>query len=328
MTEKIFTGPYAVLLKDFISFKRSAGFKMYGLENRLIQLDKFMSSRPVDDSTVGLTKEDFKIWMELSNPGVSNPTRYHRACTFRSFSEYLIMLGHPSFMPRLPKFKSDFIPYIFTRAEIAAIFRESDKLTLGRRHLTSVRYAMPTLLRMLYSTGMRIGEAVKLKHSDVNLDKGVIVLRECKNGQDRVIPISPSLKEVCKDFVRYKEKNGIPCGEYSNFFTAPDGHVFAHSCIYSTFRIILTRAGIPYFGRGRGPRLHDLRHTFCVHSLAKMSEEGNELQYSMPLLMTYMGHQSIDATNRYVRLTKYMYPQLIEKVSKHYINIFPDLRDE
>jgi integrase len=72
--------------------------------------------------------------------------------------------------------------------------------------------------------------------------------------------------------------------------------------------------------------MHDLRHTFCVNALLKLSEAGMDLYYSMPVLSTYVGHKSVEATNRYVRLTSELYPQLLTKVNTAYQYIFPETR--
>jgi integrase/recombinase XerD len=181
------------------------------------------------------------------------------------------------------------------------------------------------LLRLLYSTGLRISEALNLRHRDVNLDKECLVLRACKNGQDRVVPISKSLTEVCKDYYVYKHKQLIDTSPDTYFFTALNGNRCPYIKIYAHFRTVLYKADISYKGRGIGPRLHDLRHTFCVNVLVKMSEAGQDLYYSMPILSTYVGHQSIDATNMYVRLTSEMYPDLLYKVNAAYKYIFPEI---
>jgi integrase/recombinase XerD len=68
-----------------------------------------------------------------------------------------------------------------------------------------------------------------------------------------------------------------------------------------------------------------LRHTFAVHSLAKMAEEGMDLYCSLPILSTYLGHQSLRATNNYVRLTSEMYPELIRKIDIIGFDIFPKM---
>jgi len=67
------------------------------------------------------------------------------------------------------------------------------------------------------------------------------------------------------------------------------------------------------------------RHTMCCNALLKMSEAGMDLYYSMPILSTYIGHQSIEATNKYVRLTSEIYPNLLNKVNAAYKYIFPEI---
>ena len=95
--------------------------------------------------------------------------------------------------------------------------------------------------------------------------------------------------------------------------------------VYGWFRKILVRAGIPYAGGHQGPRIHDLRHTFAVHSLAKMAESGLDLYCALPYLSTYLGHQSIRATNGYVRLTAEMYPGLLKNIDTVCLNVFPKI---
>ena len=248
-----------------------------------------------------------------------------QAWHIRLIPYYLQVIGYESYVPRLPKVSRGFVPHIFTRQEMAAIFRECDKLTLTRHYMNSVRCTMPCLVRMLYGTGIRIGEAMKLTHRDVDFTQGVLILRECKNGQDRLVPMSLSLREICKDWVAYKERLGLSVDAGSPFFTSANGLRFSESSIYEIFRIVLQRAGIGHGGRSKGPRLHDLRHTFCVNALVKLSEEGMDLYCSMPILMTYMGHQSLEATNRYVRLTKEMYPYLLMKMDDTYKYVFPEI---
>jgi integrase/recombinase XerD len=315
-------GIYADLIKQYIAYKRSLGFKMEDTEERLRRFDRMTVIR--GETSIGISKELFAEW-NIPFPEESNVNRYTRISILRQFSSYLQMIGHNSYIPKLPKYKSIFTPHIFTKAEIESIFQASDKLFLKRKYMYSQMCAMPSLLRMLYSTGLRVGEALNLTHRDVNLDKGYLVLKDCKNGRDRVVPISKSLVEVCKDYYAFKLKQFIDTGPSTYFFTALNGSRCQTFTVYEHFRTVLYKAGISHKGRGIGPRLHDLRHTFCVNVLLKMSEAGLDLYYSMPILSTYIGHQSIEATNKYVRLTSEMYPSLLDKVNSIYKYVFPEI---
>lgn len=315
-------GIYAGLIAQYVEYKRSLGFKMEDTEERLRCFDQLATLR--NETKVGISKSLSDAWSEPL-PMESGCNRYNRISILRGFSAYLQLLGYKSYIPRLPRYRSTFTPHIFTRHEMAAIFRECDRLHVHRHYMYSAKCAIPTLTRLLYGTGIRIGEALKLKHQDVILTDGYLVLHECKNGQERIVPLSLSVREVCKDYVMYKESMGLAIGPDKPFFTAPDGTPCNSCTIYELFRMVLQRAGIPHGGRGKGARLHDLRHTFCVNALVQMSGTGQDLYHSMPVLMTYIGHQSLEATNRYVRLTEEMYPNLLKKVDEAYKYVFPEI---
>ena len=315
-------GIYARLISDYVRHKRSLGYKMEDVEERLRRFDQLTIDR--GETEIGISKELADEWCRPF-PMESENNRYGRISILRGFSSYLQVIGYASYVPRLPRHRNDFTPHIFTTQEMAAIFRECDKLTLSRHYTNSIRCVMPCLIRMLYGTGIRIGEAMRLKHRDVDFTQGVLVLHECKNGQDRLVPMSLSLREICKDWVAYKERLGLSVEAESPFFTSANGQGFSESSVYEVFRIVLLRAGIGHGGRGQGPRLHDLRHTFCVNALVKLSESGMDLYCSMPILMTYIGHQSLEATNRYVRLTKEMFPYLLLKMDEAYKYVFPEI---
>lgn len=315
-------GIYAELITQYIDYKRAMGYKMTDTEERLRRFDRLSIDR--NEASIGITKELFDAWSQ-PYPMESECNRYGRISLLKGFSLYLQLLGYESYVPRMPKYRSTFTPHIYTGQEMAGIFKECDKLMVRRHCMYSIKCVMPVLIRMLYGTGIRIGEAVRLTHGDVDLGNGVLVLRECKNGQDRIVPMSLSLREICKDYVAYKESIGLPMEPDKPFFASPDGRACVAGTVYGQFRVVLQRAGIGHGGRSSGPRLHDLRHTFCVNALVKLSESGQDLYCSMPVLMTYMGHQSLEATNRYVRITQEMYPSLLKKVDETYRYVFPDI---
>ena len=87
--------------------------------------------------------------------------------------------------------------------------------------------------------------------------------------------------------------------------------------IYGHFKkVILKYSGIPYKGGGSGPRVHDLRHTFAVNAMDKMVDEGKDLYVALPILSAYLGHESVSATERYVRLTAQRHSKVTDSLSK------------
>jgi integrase len=309
-------GPY--ILK-FIGLKNSLGYKYKDAGYALASFDQLALEKDVFEIT--LTKEIADEYCK-KRPNESDKTRYNRIQILSQFARFLDDLGFRSYIPKLPKFRSTYTPYIFSRKEIQNIFRVCDALTPSVRNRNSTVFAIPVLIRLLYGTGIRIGEALYLTCNDLNLHDKCLVLRDTKNGKDRMVPISDSLANACKEYLMYRSL--FPAIRKENrFFIKPDGSPMSMYNAYKWFRRILFFANISHGGRGHGPRLHDLRHTFSVHSLVSMSESELDLYYALPILSTYLGHQSLDATDKYVRLTAEMYPDLIKKTSKICSSVFP-----
>lgn len=107
------------------------------------------------------------------------------------------------------------------------------------------------------------------------------------------------------------------------FFPAPDGGPYSNDAAYVAFRQILRAAGISHGGRGQGPRPHDLRHTFAVHCLIRWYREGLDLDTQLPVLATYMGHRSIKGTQRYLRLTADLFPDVAARLETTFGRVIP-----
>ena len=309
-------GPY--ILK-YIEFKNSLGYKCKSYGYALSSFDRLAWEKDVFE--IEVTKELAEEYCK-KRPNESDITRYNRVQIFSQFARFLRDLGFKSYLPKLPQFKSTFTPYIFSRDQMQTIFKVCDKLTASPRNRKTNVYSIPVLIRLLYSTGIRISEALNLAYNDINLHEKYLVLRNCKNGKDRMVPISDSLANACKEYLKYR--NLFPSIRKENrFFIQPDGSSINMRTPFYWFRKILYAANISYGGRGHGPRLQDLRHTFSVHSLVSMSKSELDLYYALPLLSTYLGHQSLNATDKYVRLTAEMYPDLIKKTSNICSIVFP-----
>jgi integrase len=184
--------------------------------------------------------------------------------------------------------------------------------------------ALPVIFRILYGCGLRVSEVCNLRFCDVNLEAGILTLHDPKNGRDRYIPLSDSVREACESYAEHIwwEKDT----EY--FFMAPDRTRISPMTIYQRYRRYLVGAGISHGGKGHGPRLHDLRHTFAVHVLQKWITEGVDLTAMMPILSTYMGHVDIRSTAQYLRLTSEVYPDLMKQVEKTCSYVIPEVIHE
>lgn len=322
MNERQLWGVYAPYINDFIALKRGLGFKYHTEATILSIFDRFTIQR--GERKVGITRELADEWCKKSE-NESDSYRTHRVICLGQLSSYLCQNGIHSYIPQIPVFRSTFTPYIFSKNEVIALFNAADQLRAKRRSMKTIIFSIPVLLRFLYATGVRISEALSLKDKDINLDDHYFILRDCKNGKERMIPISQSMASVCKEYVISRNKLPLYQPKNNNFFISANGFAIKHRAVYSKFRNILKIAGINYVGNHLGPRIHDLRHTFSVHSLAMMAESGMDLYCSLPILSTYLGHKSLQSTNCYVRLTADMYPELLKDVDVICLNVFPNI---
>ena len=315
---KQFHGIYADLIGQYIAFKRSLGYA-FKVEYAFSDFDCFTLEHNV--TTIGLTKELTDKWAE-KRPNEADVNRYERVNKIANFSKFLNNIGYQSYIPRqIRSYHSTFIPYIFSQKEISAFFQACDSLEISK--FSNVAQTLPTVFRLIYGCGLRANESLSLKCKDVNLEENYIVIRNPKNGIDRKLPFSDSLAKVC---VQYRNCYLTSHGPDDYFFTKKDMNRYTIDSLYEWFRKILWKAGIPHGGRGIGPRVHSFRHSFSIHALVAMSKAGLDLYYSLPLLSKYLGHQSIEATDKYVKLTSEMYPELIRDVNNICAYVFPEVK--
>ena len=186
----------------------------------------------------------------------------------RHFANYLLKNGHDIKIPSKPDKSFSYPvhnPYIFTEHELKEIFLQIDQWIWTSQSRGYRKQIDPVLFRMIYGCGLRIMEALRLKVADVNLADGYLYIHDSKNGRNRIVPMAESLLIRCKTYSKQMHAFSSP-DDYYFPGSVPGSHC-SDSGTYHRFREYLWKAGIPH--TGHGPRIHDLRHTFCVHRLKK-----------------------------------------------------------
>lgn len=320
MNKYDYCGPFKTYIQDFIELKQAVGYKYSTEAGHLKRFDTFTLEKY--SSAKLLTKEIVMEWC-TKKPYEKQENLCIRASIIRQFAIYIENFGVRAYV--IPKnhfkFGERYVPYIYTDDELKRFFQETDKChyccECPYRHLT-----MPILFRMLYSCGLRVSEVRLLKVKDVDLNSGILTINHSKKDNSRLVPVTGELTKKCGLY----SKQVHPYSDVERYyFPLIENKPMSIGNIYKNFRKFLWRAGISHGGRGFGPRVHDFRHSFCCHRLKKWSVEGKDLMTYLPILRTYLGHDSFKETAYYLRLTADVFPEITLKLEKLYTDLIPKL---
>jgi site-specific recombinase XerD len=206
---------------------------------------------------------------------------------------------------------SVFVPYIFSREEVLALLAAATRHEGGRIWGVMLR----ALILVLYCTGMRLGEATRLRIDDVNLRGAVLTVQRSK-GRSRILAIRDDLVAELRQYLRHREEvlaNGRT-GAQPAFFVRRDGSALTVQAASDALRRLLRDLGLkPPRGR-MGARPYELRHAFAVHRLTAWAVEGVDVHAKLPWLSAYLGHQNVLGTEVYLKAT----PQLLALASQRF----------
>jgi len=311
-TAENYTSKLGQYMSAYLEQQLNLGYKAEDIRFTLRTIDYYLNT--INFKGTYITKTVYVNWFDTIKDQKAT-TIYKKVSVFIRFLKYMSGLGIECYIPILPrKHDSGFVPYIYSQQEIERIFQACDDIRMKERHANSILIIIPTLIRLLYSTAIRISEALSIKNKDIHFDRSIIVLNQTKNGSQRLAPINKSLENVLKQYIEYRNKIPID-GIYdpdSNLFVSSIGKPCSRKTVLSYFHKILKEAGISYRGNHEGPRVHDIRHTACVHSLVKMTRAGKDIYCCLPMISVFMGHKKVLNTEYYLRLTQEMYPELIQ----------------
>ena len=311
-----FKSVYSEQMSCFLNYRISCGIKNVPSEYQYYRkLDTFLLTEGIDKIT--FTKEQASSWRSpLENE--SEIARYKRINDTKKFFEYLFVQGYNIFQFRDIKApRKDFIPHLYTDDEVKRYFLAVDKHQSSWNRKNCVQ--LPVLFRILYCCGTRITETLMIRKKDVDLTEGIIKLSETKNAKERYVVMSDSLCVLMK---QYADKTFYQLSDNDYIFRNMHGNYFSGDWINELHIKILREAGIPYIGGGKGPRIHDWRHTYAVNAFKQMIDNGMDMYVALPILSIYLGHKTIMATERYLRLTVNMFPYLEEKFGKTLDEVF------
>src|SRR6266699_32130 len=283
-------------MEKFLQEKHACGYAYHEATRILRRLDDFLVQE-------GLTIQEL--------PG----------SVTRQFSRFLLRLGHSAYVPDFTlatRNRSTFVPRMLTDEELRKFFRAVDALEPTAR--SPLRHLiMPEVFRLLYGCGFRAGEVLKLRIRDVDLNQGIITVRQAKFRKDRLVPPALPLVNRLRKYAAHFEKRPPD----AIFFPRPNGGPFSLRTVYTLFRQLLLQCGISHGGRGKGPRIHDARHQFAVQALRRWYQDGEDLNAKLPLLATYLGHVNLSGTQHYLHLTAELFPEITARAGAAFGDVIP-----
>jgi integrase/recombinase XerD len=207
-------------------------------------------------------------------------------------------------------------PYVYSTPELGRLLEATATLRIGHSRQVPAMYR--TLLLLLYGSGMRIGEALRLTLQDVDLSEQVITVRDTKFFKTRLVPIGPKLTRELASHIERRCQFPMPGGHAAPLFTTRDGRKWSYPRVVTWFQHVRRAAGISCpVGEPRPPRLHDIRHTTAVHRVIAWYHSGQDAQRLLPQLATYLGHSDIRSTQRYLQMSSDLLQAASQRFAKY-----------
>lgn len=316
---QIFQSPIAGELHNFLQFKRSLGYGYGRAEYTLREFDRFLVSFARKNPEWQLDRAAI-AWLS-SKPARKPVSVSMDAAVLRQLFTYLRRLPHlevvePSW-PSLPT-ESVFVPHHLEESDIVKLLGLCK--ALGRPEFRSSLYR--ALVLILYCTGIRFGEALRLRLRDVDMREGVLFIETFK-GRARWVPFHGTLSRELGRYLR-ERVTYAPASPDMRFFVGVNRRELPVQTAHRTLHGLFAKAGLKP-GKGRvGPRPYDLRHAFAVQRLTRWYRQGADLHARLPWLSAYMGHVDIVGTETYLNAT----PELKELAARRLHRRYRTTRNE
>ena len=288
----------AAAVDAYVRAKQSVG-AVFSVDTRI--LAAFV--RAVGDVSVStITPEGCTAFCRGQGPPTRFWSRKHGAV--RGLFRYLVGRGHVSHSPLPepgPRIQSTFQRYIYTRDDVVRLLEAA---ALPVHPATRIQpHTLRLLLLVLYATGLRAGEALRLRDCDVDLRDRLLTIWNSKFFKSRFVPIGTDLCRALAQYQTDRPRRPLADGDRSVFFATRQGRAISIGRLEHAFTRLLRHTGVGHGCLGHRPRPHDLRATFAVHRLIAWYRENADVQARLPLLSTYLGHVNVSATSVYLTMT-------------------------
>jgi site-specific recombinase XerD len=297
-------------IKLFLDYKRARGYSYKRAEFTLRSFECFAKAQAGTRGQSVISLENtLKAWLSRGE-GRSSFTAALDLGVLRQLCLYRRRRDPDGFVPDhswAPNTESIYVPHIFSREEIRRLLLAASQPHSRRIPPAVVR----TLILILYCTGLRFGEGVRLSLGDVDLRRHSFLIRESK-GRTRIVPFGTDLSREIKRYLAERERLVEFADPTTALFIDRLGRPLKMKALSDVIRKLLREEGLkPARGR-RGARPYDFRHAFAVHRLTDWYRKGADIHARLPWLSAYMGHVNVIGTEVYLHAT----PELLRVASQ------------
>lgn len=289
-------------LEGYLALRQALGYKLRTHRSALKNFVQFASEKKATTITTQLAL----TW--AMKPKSASPKWWaYRLGMIHHFALYVRARDHVTEVPPLgllPYNQHRPKPYIYSEEEISQLIAAAKALPC-RKGFRGLTYS--TLFSLIWVTGLRISEALALDREDVNCDNQLLTIRNAKFGKSRLIPVHVSTSNALAHYARCRDQI-FPDAQSPSFFLSTFGNRPTTAIAQLTFRQLRSTITIRDTNHGKGPRIHDMRHTFAVKSLIDIYKGHNDIELAVYALSVYMGHVGPSSTYWYFSAV----PELLE----------------
>jgi integrase/recombinase XerD len=297
-------------LDDYLQIRRALGFKLISEGKLLDSFVAYMDSAGADTVTVAQALR----WATL--PSSAKPV-YHakRLRAVRGFARYLHTVD-----PAHELLATDLLgaggwrrptPYIYTQDEIVALMTAAGRLKTRLGSAT-----MRTLIGLLAVTGMRVSEAIRLDRDDLDLEHARLIVRRSKFGKTRQLPLHPTTMTALREYLDTRDAFK-PNPQTTALLIGTWGGRLHRDVVQHTFRLLRHRVGLSARPGSAPPRVHDIRHTFAVHTMLDTYRSGGDPTACASALATYLGHGDPAASYWYLSAAPELLALAAQRLEAH-----------
>ena len=314
----VFSSRLAPVLKRYVDLKRALG-RRFDEPTYILQLvDRFLQDQAA--KYPDLNAAAFQAWCQTQEHLASGVRRgrmmeVRNFCLYRRRSEPRCFIPDPALFPK-PHQRLQ--PYIFSQQEVGRLLRAASGLKRGR--FSSLR---PEVIRLaivlLFTTGIRRGELLRLTLGDYNRQDATLLIRESKFHKSRLLPLNSDIAAEMDRYLRARAVRKLPISPDSALIwnATKGGRAYSGPGLQLCLQSLLQKCSI-LTQAGKLPRIHDARHSFAVNALLRWYRQGAEVGAKLPMLATYMGHVSVASTHYYLPWIERLRTAASKRFASHY----------